>query len=92
MLRRVSIAVTGRVQGVGFRAATQEQALRLGLQGYVKNAADGRVLALAEGEAEAVARFLDWCRQGPRLASVEQLEVQEETPLPGEFVGFRVRY
>jgi acylphosphatase len=92
MLRRVSIAITGRVQGVGFRAATQDQAQSLDLLGYVKNSADGRVLALAEGEAEDVARFLDWCRQGPRLARVEQVDVQEETPAPGEFAGFSVRY
>ncbi len=71
--------VTGRVQGVFYRASTQEQAQRLGVSGYAKNLPDGSVEVLACGEAEAVEALCDWLWQGPPSARVstvacEQLE------------------
>ncbi|MFT4196828.1 MAG: acylphosphatase [Pseudoxanthomonas sp.] len=65
--------VSGRVQGVFFRASTREQALRLGLHGSARNLADGRVEVIAAGTAEALAQLEAWLRQGPPAARVEQV-------------------
>jgi acylphosphatase len=65
---------SGRVQGVGFRAATRHRALELGLTGYVRNLADGRVEAFAQGDPAAIEAFAQWLRHGPRLASVAGLQ------------------
>ena len=62
--------VGGRVQGVFFRSAAREQAMRLGVTGYARNLPDGRVEVLACGEAQAVAQLRDWLRTGPPRASV----------------------
>jgi len=62
--------VAGRVQGVFFRASAREQALRLGLTGYARNLADGRVEVLACGAAEAVGQLREWLRTGPSMAEV----------------------
>lgn len=81
--------VSGKVQGVCFRQATQEQADALDLDGWVRNLADGRVEVLFEGEAEAVERLQHWLQQGPQQAEVSGLEVSE-APLQG-IAGFIVR-
>lgn len=91
MTRRVHITVSGRVQGVFFRANTQEVAQRLGLVGYVRNLPDGRVEVVAEGDEEALRKLIDWCHEGPSLARVERVEVRWENPT-GEFSGFHIRY
>ncbi len=64
--------VRGRVQGVGFRAHTRHEALRLGLTGYAKNLPDGRVEVLAVGESAALAALERWLRSGPPAARVEE--------------------
>jgi acylphosphatase len=87
--RRLRILVSGRVQGVWFRASTREQALALGLDGDVRNLADGRVEIHAEGPTEAVDALVAWCRVGPSGARVAQVEVEEEPPV-GAGSGFRV--
>ncbi|MFP4058065.1 MAG: acylphosphatase [Candidatus Brocadiia bacterium] len=89
--RRVHVFLTGRVQGVGFRAFTQREARRLGLTGWVKNLADGRVEAVAEGPASKVEALLAKIRRGPRAARVEKLESRDEEPT-GEFRQFEIRY
>lgn len=81
--------VSGRVQGVGFRQHTDEQAQRLELDGWVRNLADGRVEALIEGEELAVRELVDWLAQGPQAAQVADVELSEQ-PLQG-VVGFIVR-
>jgi acylphosphatase len=86
---RVHVWVAGRVQGVGFRYATCQQAERLGLGGWVRNLGDGRVEAVFEGPAAEVARAVRWCRQGPDGAWVSDVQTQAETPA-GE-TGFRAR-
>lgn len=65
--------VSGRVQGVFFRAATQERALRLGLTGWVRNLSDGRVEVVASGPAEAVEELRQWLHQGPPRAVVTEV-------------------
>ncbi|MEA3274387.1 MAG: acylphosphatase [Pseudomonadota bacterium] len=62
--------VAGRVQGVFFRAAAREQALRLGLTGYARNLSDGRVEVLACGDPHAVAQLREWLRMGSPMADV----------------------
>ena len=87
---RVRIVVTGRVQGVAFRFHAVDEALRLGVTGWIRNLPDGRVEAVAEGPRSAVDAFAAWCRRGPRLASVDGA-VQTEEPYQGEFDVFDVR-
>jgi acylphosphatase len=82
----VRILVSGRVQGVGFRAFAQRQADRLGIDGWVRNLPDGRVEALAAGDDDAVAAFIEALRRGPliaRVAGVEIAEAPDEAPPPG---------
>lgn len=71
--------VSGRVQGVGFRASTAQEGLKFpGLRGYVKNLADGRVEAVFCGEREAVEAMVEWSKRGPRSARVDEIVVQNE--------------
>lgn len=69
--------VSGRVQGVWYRASTQEQAQKLDVSGYAKNLADGRVEVFACGEAAAVSELCDWLWQGPVGASVDAVECSQ---------------
>ena len=87
--RRAHVFVAGRVQGVGFRDFTENQARRLKVAGFVKNLPDGRVEAVIEGPAAAVAALVDEMRRGPRSAKVESIDVKDETP-EGEFEAFDV--
>lgn len=80
--------VTGRVQGVGFRYATAEKALGLGVQGYVRNLSDRRVELVARGEEQAVIALRNWLWRGPPLARVS--DVQCETLPDREMQGFRI--
>lgn len=90
-MRRVRVLISGRVQGVFFRAYTKEEAKRLGLKGWVKNLPDGRVEALFEGEDEAVEKMIKWCHRGSPASKVEKVEVFEE-PYLGEYEGFSIKY
>ena len=76
MLMSVHLVVSGRVQGVWFRAGTREQALQRGLCGWVKNCSNGTVEIHAEGEKEALEHFIDWCRKGPPGALVTALDIE----------------
>lgn len=69
--------VSGRVQGVFYRASTREQALKLGLRGYAKNLADGRVEVLVVGEAAKIAELERWLWRGPERAAVNQVQKLE---------------
>ncbi|MBI1730073.1 acylphosphatase [Candidatus Acetothermia bacterium] len=76
MKRQCRVRISGRVQGVSFRASTHRQASEWVLTGYVKNLKDGRVEALFQGEAESLEKMVDWCYKGPRLARVEHVDVE----------------
>ena len=89
MTTRAHFFVRGRVQGVSFRAHTAAQARALGLVGWVRNLADGRVEAVAEGPPEAVDALVAWARQGPSMAWVEHLELRTG-PVQGEGPGFEI--
>lgn len=85
--RRVHLLISGRVQGVGFRAFTQRYAQKLGIKGWVRNLPTGEVELAAEGPEEAMAEFEKQVRQGPRWAKVEAIKMLESAakePL-GEF-------
>ncbi len=88
--RRVRLEIYGRVQGVFYRASTREKADELGVNGWVRNRADGSVEALAEGDADAVAGLIDWAHEGPSRAQVERVEVTDEE-FEGDLRGFKVR-
>ncbi len=74
------VVVRGRVQGVGYRAFVADEALRRGLNGWVRNRRDGTVEALFDGPAEAVVAMIETCRQGPFGARVDGIEQREATP------------
>ncbi len=71
---RVHLLVSGIVQGVSFRYYTVEEARRLGVSGWVRNLADGRVEVEAEGDRVALERLLAFCRRGPPAAQVDDVE------------------
>lgn len=73
--KAIHIQITGRVQGVGFRAFVNRQANALGLSGWVRNTRFGTVEALISGPVETVERMLEVCRRGPDWARVEALEI-----------------
>ena len=86
---RRRVVVSGRVQGVAFRAATRREARAAGLTGWVRNLADGSVEAVFEGEPNAVATLLAWCREGPSAARVVRVDAAEEAP--EDLAGFEIR-
>jgi acylphosphatase len=79
------------VQGVWYRGATEAEARKLGVDGWVRNLPDGSVEALIEGEPGAVRRLVAWCRLGPPAAHVTEVAECPE-PVGGDLAGFRVRY
>jgi acylphosphatase len=86
---RKRVVVHGRVQGVGFRYAVDRAARSRGVAGWVRNRADGTVEAVFEGETEPVESLVHFCREGPRGAYVERVEVMSEAAEPLD--GFRIR-
>jgi acylphosphatase len=68
--------ISGKVQGVWYRSSTQEQAQQLNITGYARNLADGRVEVLACGDETALTQLKAWCRQGPRLAEVSDVQCE----------------
>ena len=76
MALQARLAITGRVQGVGYRDWAVATGQRLGLSGWVRNRTDGSVEALVVGEDEAVGRMVEACRRGPPLARVEAVDVE----------------
>ena len=74
MKERLNIQVFGKVQGVWYRASTRNKALELGICGTVRNLPDGSVFIEAEGSAEQLQSFLEWCQDGPPHARVDRLE------------------
>ena len=81
MVVRRRVVVDGRVQGVFFRDTCRRVAVDAGVGGWVRNRPDGRVEAGFEGEEDAVARLVSWCRVGPRHALITSVEVTDEDPV-----------
>jgi acylphosphatase len=82
------VVVQGHVQGVFFRETVRRHALAAGLVGFVRNCPDGSVEAIFEGEREAVERLVEFCREGPRGARVDWVDVASEEPVG--LAGFEV--
>ncbi len=91
MKRRAHVFISGRVQGVFFRATTKRKARKRGVKGWVKNLADGRVEAIFEGEEDKVKEMIQFCHEGPRSARVEKVEVDWEDNT-GIFDNFSIKY
>lgn len=83
--------VSGRVQGVFFRASAREKAQELGVTGYVRNLPDGRVEVLACGSEEAVAAMASWLGEGPPMAQVTEVNCQDHQPTEGVPDVFAIR-
>jgi acylphosphatase len=85
----VHLIITGRVQGVSYRFQAKEMATNLSLTGWVRNTSEGHVEATVSGPAPVLKQFIDWCRQGPRLASVSDVIVQHVPEI--SFNDFSIR-
>lgn len=79
-MRRIRAIVSGRVQGVSYRASTAHEARRLDLVGWVRNLPDGRVELEAEGPTEVIDRLIAWCHAGPPAAHVTDVAVEDRPP------------
>lgn len=90
MMATWRIQVIGKVQGVYFRASTQEQAARLGLRGWVRNEPDGSVRIAVVGDRTDFEQFLQWLHQGSPLAEVRKVIVSEASE-PVEYKDFRIQ-
>jgi acylphosphatase len=90
-MKRMHVFISGRVQGVFFRAYTRETAMALRLTGWVRNLPDGRVETIFEGKDKDVKAMLEWCKKGPSHAIVNHIEANED-PYTGEFNDFRITY
>jgi len=91
MRSKVHVIISGRVQGVWFRADTKDKAEQLGIGGWVRNTTDGKVEAVFEGDEENIKEMLDWCRHGPPSAKVENVKVKRQ-PASNDFDQFSIRY
>lgn len=87
--RRVTLRIQGAVQGVSYREGARQEALRLGLLGWVRNRSDGTVEATVEGEPDALEDFIRWCQTGPRMARVTDV-ARTDDGATGEFRTFTV--
>jgi len=88
---RVHLFISGIVQGVNFRYYTRETARRLNITGVVRNLPDGRVETIAEGDEEAIEKFIEWCKKGPPSARVEKVEIKRSN-FVGDFKDFKIDY
>jgi acylphosphatase len=89
-VERVHIMVKGRVQGVGFRAYVQQQAVQLKLAGWVRNVGWSQVESVAEGPRAGLENFIEAARRGPSVSRVEECSVAWQAG-SGEFASFEIR-
>ncbi len=87
---RAHIFVSGRVQGVFFRAGTRKKAKEFGVSGFVRNLPDGKVETVLEGEEEKVKKLIEWQRKGPLFAKIKDIEVNWEN-YKSEFDDFEIK-
>lgn len=87
---RAMVTILGLVQGVSFRYHTRQMALGLNVTGWIRNLPNGNVQGCFEGDEKDVQALIDWCKEGPSLAEVENVSV-EKKDFNDEFRGFQVR-
>jgi acylphosphatase len=90
-MKALKINVSGRVQGVWFRASARDEARRIGVTGWVRNVPDGTVEVFVQGQEEKLNKFLSWCYQGPPGAYVEEVNYNE-VPADPSMKTFSIRY
>jgi acylphosphatase len=90
-MARARVLISGRVQGVFYRAFTRDQARARGLTGWVRNLPDGRVAALFEGDRAVIEDMIHWCHEGPPYAAVDEVLVDWQ-PYQGDQADFRIAY
>lgn len=77
-MKHLTIKISGKVQGVFFRASTKDAAEQMDIKGFVRNEKDGSVYVEAEGEDDNLTQFLAWCHQGPPHAEVKNVHIEED--------------
>ena len=87
-IKREHLLISGQVQGVSFRAYTEQKARALGLTGFVRNLSDGRVEVIAEGDESQLEILKRWCHEGSPQAVVDEVVTETQSPT-GEFDEFR---
>lgn len=78
------------MQGVYYRESTRRIATQLGITGYVRNLPDGRVEGLFQGPSEIIKKLIEWCKEGPSAARVDDIEIEWQN-VKGKMTGFKVR-
>jgi len=90
MKKAYKVLIQGRVQGVGFRYYTEQQARRLGISGWVRNCADGSVETLICGDESQTETMLSWLKHGPISASVSTINIEKSQTMPAS--DFRITF
>jgi len=90
ILQEALITITGRVQGVGYRAWAQHQAVKMGVCGYVKNTPDDAVEILAQADEKTLKEFIAKCKEGPATGKVEKVKV-EKREITQKYAGFAMK-
>jgi len=90
-MKALNVRVEGHVQGVWFRATTQEEAQRMGVNGWVRNTVDGDVEIFMQGQDDDVERLLQWCHHGPPGARVMAVHI-ETAQIDAAVKGFTIRH
>jgi len=85
------VIISGKVQGVFFRASTKQKAEQLGVNGWVRNTSGGKVEATFEGDEDRVNEMINWCHKGPRLARVDDVDIKENE-IKDEYNSFKIKY
>ena len=92
IMKSIKVRISGVVQGVFYRASTQEKALALGVSGWVKNCSDGSVEALFEGPHSQLEQMIAWCKVGPDNARVDKIDILYSKDCTNLQEGFTIRY
>lgn len=87
---QAKLIISGKVQGVFYRAQAKKIAQKFSLSGWAKNEPDGNVFILAQGEKASLEQFIEWCKKGPPLAKVENVELTIE-PTSQKLEGFYIK-
>lgn len=90
-MKQAHLLISGKVQGVWFRASTKQQAEQLHINGWVRNTNDGKVEALIQGDENQLQQLIQWCHQGPASAQVDEVQVDYEEPQE-TFDSFMVKH
>ncbi len=88
-MKHIKLNVHGRVHGVFFRDFVLKKAVELNLVGFVRNSLDGSVYIEVEGEEDSLGEFVNWCKDGPPMAKISEVETEEDAEIRG-FQNFRI--